>query len=383
MVKRDLAGGHAMKKLSSFSLITRIAWLTGGAVLLSTITTQRYFMRHERAALELRLREKASFVNNFYAFLIADALQHNDDVTLLQVIDRLEQDPEISSVVVVDGSGEIRYDADPEKIGAKLDDPLIEGALKNGEGYANNFHNAGGQALALVSPLKVRGQAAPQGAVRIDFTYRHIIDQVHTGQASFHMTAMGTMASTIGIILWGFRLWVLRPMQRLKGSLLMMNPAVLEANLPESDDEFGQMNATVNNFISKIKAEWSAQRTALMTQSGDERVLIEQLVRGLMPEARVLIADKQNRLVCDTGSDGGWEPRQSRHLLDLVTDSDFSTLIRTALQKEGEVTSGAVSFENQPYQAAILIIPEGQSKVIRTVIALKSNSDPTPPKEAV
>src|SRR5579864_7393398 len=290
----------SMKKDIPWSLITKIAWLTGAAVFASTMLTQIYFMRHERTALELRLREKANFINNFYAFLIADALQHNDDVTLLQVINRLEEDPEITSVVVADGKGEVRYHADPEKIGSKLDDPLLNKALQTGEGFATNFQNAGGQALLLVSPLKIKGQPKPQGAVRIECTYRHLLDQVHSGQTSFHMVAIGTMLSCVGIILWGFRRWVIKPLYRLKNSLSGINPAMLDANLPESTDEFGQMNATLNEFLAKLKTEWSAQRTALMSQAGDERILIEQLVRGLMPEARVLIADKDNRIVCDT-----------------------------------------------------------------------------------
>ncbi len=62
------------------------------------IAEQSLLMKQARVALESRLSEKASFINTFYAFLIADALQRKDDVTLLQVINRLEEDPEILSV---------------------------------------------------------------------------------------------------------------------------------------------------------------------------------------------------------------------------------------------------------------------------------------------
>ena len=146
--------------------------------------------------MEMRLREKATFINTFYAFLIADALQRNDDVTLQQVISRLEEDPEISSVIVVDDNGEVRYHADPEKVGTQWDDPLIQKALETGEGVMAPFTNSGGRALALVSPLKVRATAHPIGAVRIDLTYRHIEDQLaQIRPAAFIWSSWGSSAS--------------------------------------------------------------------------------------------------------------------------------------------------------------------------------------------
>ena len=354
----------------SFTLLHKMSWLTGGLVLASTLMTQSYFARHERTSLEMRLREKANFVNNFYAFLIADALQHNDDVTLLQVIDRLEQDPEITSVVVVDGKGEVRYHVDPEKVGSKLEDPLLKNSLETGQGYASDFQNAGGKALALVSPLKIRGQGTPQGAIRIEFTYRHIRDQVDQGHASFHAVAMGGMFMCIGGILWGIRKWVLVPVQRLKGAVTAINPATLDTTLPEMSDEFGEISAALNEFLAKLKVEWASRQDAVTARESDERVLIEQLVRGLMPDMRALIIDKGNRVVCDTQRENTLVTNEVPHLLDVVTDKAFVDLLGIAVQKEGEITRGAVVFQDKPYEAAILRILEGQSKTIKMVVAL-------------
>lgn len=361
----------------------RLAWLTGALVLVSTILTQKYFQRHERTALEMRLREKATFINNFYAFLVADALQHNDDVTLLQVVNRLEEDPEITSVVVVDGQGEVRYDADPEMVGTVLDDKVLKTALKTGEGLATNFTNAGGQALALVAPLKIRGQSTPMGALRIEFTYRHIMDQVHTGQSSFQMMAMGTMLFSVGGILWGCRRWVMMPLTRLRAVVMSINPALLESNLPESDDEFGQINTSLNEMLAKLKTEWGNQRAALATQPSDERILIEGLVRALIPEERVLLIDRDNRVVCDTGRENGFDSGEAPHLLDLITDTSFANLMGIAVQSGGDVARGPLVFQDQPYDATIVALREGQSKNIRAIIALKTIPDIRPKKEAV
>ena len=216
-----------MNNKPTFSLFTRLSWLTGFLALMSVVMAEVYFVHHERAILELSLREKINFITNYYALGIAEALQRDDDIMLQQIIGGMEQDHDITSVVVVDGKGDVRYHVDPEKVGSTLDDPIVKRALETGDGIATPITNAGGKALELVAPLKAKGQPVPQGAVRLEITYRHIEDQVHAGPASFEMMAMGVIFSCIGGVLWGFRRWVLVPLGRLRASVAQINPALL------------------------------------------------------------------------------------------------------------------------------------------------------------
>ena len=71
------------------------------------------------------------------------------------------------------------------------------------------------------------------------------------------------------------------------------------------------------------------------------------------------------------------------HLLDIVDDAPFSTLIGTAMQNEGIAAQGRVTFETHPYDAVVLRIPQGQSKIIRMVIVLRLSSEMETKKEAV
>jgi hypothetical protein len=372
-----------MKSKHRLSLSTRLTLLSGVLVLMSIVTAESYFMRHERAMLELQLRDKINFISNYYALGIAEALQRHDDVMLQQILSGLEQDSDITSVIVVDGKSHIRYHSDPEKIGETLDDALVKRSMATGEAIATPIQNAGGKALELVTPLKARGQSAPLGIVRLEVTYRHIEQQVHAGPASFEMMATGCIFMVIGGVLWGYKQWVLAPIGMLRLLVSRINPSLLEANLPEGDDEFGQIYKTLNELLAKLKGEWGAQREAMKFQAADERVLIEQIVRGLLPGKRTLLVDKDNQLICDTERDIESGSGGTIHLLDYARDANFSTLIRTALQKEGDVASGPVALEDRPYEASILCIPQGQSKLVRMVIVLRSTSPSQTKKEAV
>ena len=188
------------------------------------------------------------------------------------------------------------------------------------------------------------------------------------------MMATGLMFSVIGGVLWGYKKWVLRPLAIMKALVSRINPALLEANLPESNDEFGEIYKALNDLLAKLKGEWIAQREAMKFQAADERVLVEQIVRGLLPGTRTLLVDKDNQLICDTERDIESGQGGVIHLLDYARDANFSTLIRAALQKEGEVVRGSVKLEERPYDASILCIPQGQSKLVRMVIALHSSS---------
>jgi len=70
--------------------------------------------------------------------------------------------------------------------------------------------------------------------VRLEITYKHINDMVRAGPASFEMMAMGCIFSCIGGVLWGFKKWVAVPMAQLQMAMALINPSLLEANLPDS-----------------------------------------------------------------------------------------------------------------------------------------------------
>lgn len=383
MVFSQRSGRYSLvPKKHRLSLSTRLTVLSGVLVLMSIVMAESYFMRHERAMLELQLRDKINFISNYYALGIAEALQRHDDVMLQQILMGLEQDSDITSVIVVDGKSRIRYHTDPEKIGDTLEDALVKRSMATGEAIATPIQNAGGKALELVTPLKARGQSTPLGIVRLEVTYRHIEEQVHAGPASFEMMATGCMFMVIGGVLWGYKNWVLAPMGTLRMLVSRINPALLEANLPESNDEFGQIYKTLNELLSKLKGEWSAQREAMKFQAADERVLVEQIIRGLLPSTRALLVDKDNQLICDTERDIDSSASGTIHLLDYARDANFSTLIRAAVQKEGEVARGPVQLEEHSYEASVLCIPQGQSKLVRMVIVLSPSNLETK-KEAV
>jgi len=359
-----------VNKKYQVSLFIRLATLAGGLMILTILTTQLYFLRHERTMLEMGLKEKIGFITNYYTLGVVEALQHNDDIMLQQIMMGLEQDREIVSTMVVDSDNQIRYDTDPEKVATTADDKLIRRCLSTGEGVAMNGVNAGGQYMVLAAPLKIKAKRSPIGALRLEITYKHINDLVKAGQASFEMTAMGILFGCVGGLMWGFRRWVTTPLARLKMAVAHVNPAVLEPNFPQSEDEFGEMGAALNDLMMKLKSEWASQREKMTIQAGDERVLVEQLLRGLLPQSRVILSDKQNRVILDTGSDRDYASGQGPHLLDIVHEADFAGLVESAYRQEGQVARGAVTFENKAYQAAILKIPEGQSKLVRAVIAL-------------
>lgn len=330
-----------------------------------------YMTRQERQALAVRLSEKAAFINSFYSFLVADALLRNDDVTLQQVINKLEEDQEITSVVVVDQKGEVRYHVDPQKVGEAWKDDLITQALQKSDGVVTAFKNAGGDALALVSPLKVKGRAQPIGAVRIEMTYRHIDKQIQNSFASFPLIVMGAVGTCVGLMLYWVRGWVFRPMQTLQRGLLSMKPSMLEASFPETNDEFGRIHKALNDLIVRIKTDYQNQEMNSLNQAAQERALLEQLVRALAPEAIVLLADKDNRSLSD-----------GQHLLDLITDANFATLVGTAFQREGEARRGPVVFQEKPYEAVVFRLPLDLSKNVRTLIALREEHRPSSPAAA-
>lgn len=370
-MERIKIGENSVKR-PPLDLSMRFATLGAVIALMIAMVARTYFVRQQRNAMELRLREKVLFINKFYDFLIADSLARKDDVTLLQVINRLEEDPEITSVLVVDQKKEVRYHVDPEKIGSIWEeDTLIDNVLKSGEGVVTPFKNSGGKAVVLVSPLNVTGIPQSLGAVRIELTHRHIEKQIAQSETHFYLVTLGAMLFCIGLMFMGVKRWISHPLNALRQALAGMNPLSLEGNLPETSDEWGRLHTALNDLFLRLKAEWQTQQSDTQNRAHQEKDLIEQLARSFLPDTRVIMADKDNRVLSDSGNGVHPYSEETYHLLDLITDANFANLINTAFQKEGDVVRGPVVFQDKAYEAAVLSVPAHHTVLVKTLITLK------------
>lgn len=336
---------------------------------LITVAAKANIMHAARTALEVRLGEKAAFINNFYAVVVADALQRKDDVTLLQWISSLERDQEVTSVVVVDQKSQVRYHIDAEKVGTTWEDPLVKKALETGEGEMKPFKDQGGRALALISPLKVHGLSKPIGVIRINMTYRHLDKQVGSFDTGFYLTALGLISTAIGVMIIFVKRWVIVPLEMERNIIMNLNPASAEANLPETTDDFGLLNQRLNEMILRFKAEMQNQGSEALVHVEHEKALMDAFAVSFLADMRVLIADKDNRILSDLGPGAGTPPLH--HLLDLAGDQALASLITVAFQQEGHGMKGDVTFQGRPCHAVALRIPEGYSQLVKTIVALK------------
>ncbi len=362
-----------MTSLLSESLLKRFFLLSACLVIMTALSSQMFFARQERTNLETRLREKASFINRYSADRIASALIQKDDVTLLQVINQLEEDQEIFSIYVIDQRGDFRYHRDSERVGTPASDAAILNTLKTGEASIAVYENSGGKALALLTPLVVRSLPGPLGAIRIDLTYRSIEQQVTSSRKRFWFIIIGSLMTCFAFVSLFVHRWVLQPLQNFRTTLSSLNPASPDPSLPEYPDEFGKVAAAFNQLVRQIKNELQRQTTALSARAEQEKAWIEQLATTLLPGARIIVADKDNRVVSDTGEPSPKSDRKRPHLLDLITETNFANLLTGAFQKEGEAVRGDVTFQENKYNAMILSVPAQQSVAVKTLIALIPN----------
>ena len=175
----------------------------------------------------------------------------------------------------------------------------------------------------------------------------------------------------VGGVHWGFRRWVVRPMTRLRSGISMINPATLDAGLPEMPDEWGSLNGSINELLTRIRSGWDEQRAGHSVNADSERRWVERLALSFMPELRILAADRDNRILTDTGAPGADVSAVGSHLLDLLSDEAFAGLMTQAFQNEGQLFRGSVTYQEKPYEAVIVRAPEEEARLVKTVIALR------------
>lgn len=295
-----------------------------------------------------------------------------DDVTLLQIVNRLEQDEEITSVAVVDQRNEVRYHADPDKMGMRYDDPVVAKVLKSGEAVMLSYQNSGGRALGIVSPLKVQGGTPPIGAVRIDLTFRRIDNQLAKPRSRYWFVILGSLVSSCGMMLAFVSRWVTSPLDRLRASFAAVNPATADSYFIDTPDEFGPVNMAAQEMVMRFKTDMQQQNSAYTTRAEQEKAWIYGLAQSLFPGGRVIIVDKDNLVISDTASAAPTRGKQRTHLLDLIKDSNFATLLADAFQREGQLVRGLVKIQEKSFMTSILSVPLRQAVVVKTLIALQA-----------
>jgi len=350
----------------------RFSTVGGIAFTLVILVSHLYYANQTKQVLHQRLQEKALFINNFLAYTFSTALLLKDDVSLLQVIDQLEKDPDVLSVVVVDDQGQIRYSVDQNKIGEEVDNPDMKKVFASNEPIMTNYFNAAGEALELVAPLKVQGRNKPLGLVRIDMTYKGIDEKIQHARDSFLMYALGIFMFGMTLTGTALNIWVARPLHLLKQYLRMIGPSSAEPALPEGSDDLGQLNAAVNELILKFRSELQNQAMMQGGMAMQDSELIRQLFTALEPDSRLVLANRENLIVTDT------DPSASTlgaHLLDLMQDEAFGILVGKAFETIGQPAKGLVVLNEQPYTATVLHLQETFSKGIRTLILLNKNKE--------
>jgi hypothetical protein len=361
-----------MKKLSIFA---KFAIIACGITLTVTLMMHSFFYKQENGLLDLRLREKVNFISRVYTILTAQAIQSDDDVSLLQIVESLEADPEVTSVIVVDQKGEIRYHIDPQRVGTMLDDKQISTVLNTGDGGMNVSSNAGGKSLILIAPLKIQGQPQPIGAMRIEITYHLVESQIASSGTALFTIFLGLAVFSVVVIISAVRHYFYVPLSILNRNILSVNTSAPEANLPESSELFGIINTSLNDLILRFKAEWQNRYAQTVEHGDQEKSMVRLFAESFLPGARMLAADKDNALIYDSANS---DLPHGGHMMDLITDANFANLVNAALQKEGEVMRGPVSFQDASYEAAVLCVPGQNSAVVKTLIALTPPLDQTP-----
>jgi len=368
---RDLE--RAIMNKLKIPFFNRFATVGGFAFTFVILITHAYYAHRTADVLRQRLDQKAVFISGYLAFPFATSIQNKDDVTLVQIMDQLEKDPDVISAVVVDDRGEIRYSADPNKLGEENLDEDIKKVAETGEPILKRYTNNSGDAMTLVAPLKAQARARPLGIVRLDMTYKNVDEQTARSRDSFTFYAFGIFLFALSMTLSALRAWVSKPLAMLKNYLRTVSPLSAEASLPEGLDDLGQLNAAVNALILKFRSEIQNQVLAAAGQVTQEAELISQTLRGILPESRILMANRENIFISDSATEGNV---LGQHVLDFASDPAFAPIVGTAFQQEGTPSRGTIVWNNESVHVTVLQLSDLISQGVKTLIVINKESKP-------
>jgi serine phosphatase RsbU (regulator of sigma subunit) len=290
------------------SLRTKSAAVAIAFVLALVTVTGVIVIRHEKLALtrevELRVLSQA---RSIAASSERTMLEPDPELTFQKLLrEMMSRDPDIESIVVVDGSGEILAHPEVTKIGTRYEPPAELNPVRDVDYFDAEELIAEGDDVFLVNaPIKrtYEGQILTIGRVYIRSSKGKIEKAIGSAQLQIIIIAVivSVLGSIAAVILSGF---ITTPIKKLAEGARMIGEGDLSVRVKiPGRDEIGQLSSTLNEMASRL----SRAREELVEKErmSKELEIARNIQQSLLPTTFPEVEAVEVAAACESATEVG------------------------------------------------------------------------------
>ncbi|MCK5535086.1 hypothetical protein KAI68_08210, partial [bacterium] len=299
---------------------------------------------YRKSGLEEELQKKGQVLAKIFTPWCIKALEEQDDIFLLNILNSLRQQEDIMYNVVLDEKGIVIGHTNVYKLGKEYNDDITRKALGASKILIQSYRRGNKDLYDYGIPLLSLGEKL--GVLRFGLSRENVDMELEhfASRIKFFMWVIILLLGTEVFFLVNYK--ISKPLIKIKEAVNLLGGQYFEYKVPvETNDEIGGISKGIENFIGQIKRELEFQEEKNKRGSLLEIKRLGEMLNVLLEntDKKVLVADVNNNVVfsnIETQEDkmvGG-------HLLDIIKEKDFVALLNDAFSKRGEIVKEIINF---------------------------------------
>ncbi len=364
-------------KLGGKSLNVRICFLFVMFLFVLLLVGRKTIIDDRRDGLEEELQKKGKIFAKVFVPWCVKALEEQDDIFLLNILNSLRQQENVEYNVILDGRGVVIGHTNVYKLGKEYTDDITRKALAASKLSIQSYQRGSQRLYDYGIPLMSLGEKI--GVLRFGLSRKDVEEELKRFISKINLFI------GISIVLLGVEVFLLinykisKPLHKIKEAIGLLGGQYFEYKVHiKTKDVIGEISGGIENFIKQIKKEFAFHEEKSEKYSLAEMARLGEILNTVLKNGnkKVMVVNVDNNIVFSNITQGeewvGLEKDKivGSHLLDVIKDEEFIALLNKAFTSKGKIVKKVMNFSGEK-EISILMLAKEEEKGPKTIIVFE------------
>lgn len=331
-----------------------------------------FIFKYQKSALIENVIQKNSLMVSTYASFMSDAKQMNDDLVIVDYIERMKRSPMVRYIMVLDDRSRVVFHSDMRKIGKTYQDAESLRAVTSEEPVTQEVYLDGESLMDFAAPITVDHKKA--ATLRAGFSRSSIDAGIEDIKENLSVVAVGGLIIVIvGSFIINSGIGV--DINHLKNAAREVSRGELPETINVSGSgEIGYLARVLERMFEKFKRDLSDIETQKKELRKNYDFFIQNLAAFI--DEGIIIMDSDNKIIFAneaSGKTAGFSVLgcMGKHMLELIKNAELIEFLNHCSQNPNVAAMREILSLNCT-AAAVVVKEISTGKALGTVVQLKS-----------
>ena len=359
-------------------LNVRICFLFVILLFVLLLVGRKIIIDYRRNGLEEELQKKGKIFAKVFVPWCVKALEEQDDIFLLNILNSLRQQENVMYNVILDEKGIVIGHTNVYKLGKEYTDDITRKALAASKFLIQSYQRKDQSLYDYGIPLISLGEKI--GVLRFGLSRKDVEKELKKFISKINYF-VGIIIVLLGVevfLLIDYR--ISKPLHKIKEAIKLLGGQYFEYKVHiKTKDVISEISGGIENFIKQIRKEFELQEEKSKECSLVEMKRLGEILNAVLKNSdkKVMVADVNNNIVFSNiiqeESFFGLEKDKivGFHLLNVIKEEKFIVLLNKAFTSKGKIVKEVINFSGEK-EVSILMLAEEEERGPKTVIVFEN-----------